>query len=297
MLFKGNFHNNDIMKIVRLGMTEMSLLFLTFVSKNYNLDMNIKKHISQLIMSMINWLYSTSGYYDKSVKGNNFNFDITSMNKNYFKFINHLEEAVGNCEITQAFVHEGFVMNLLNLYKNDFLNKYSITNFKILNGTEFQDRIDDIFHKMNLKKVLVISSFDGLIKQQFESGNLNKIYSNFPNIIQLKTIKFPYCFHNNGPHENYFETLDFIFDEIKKIDFDIAILGCGAYGHMLCHKIDKELKKDAIYVGGSIQTLFGIISSREKEHGKINYNEYWISDIPVEYRPTNYKLIENGCYW
>ena len=31
---------------------------------------------------------------------------------------------------------------------------------------------------MNLKKVLVISSFDGLIKQQFESGNLNKIYSN-----------------------------------------------------------------------------------------------------------------------
>ena len=66
---------------------------------------------------------------------------------------------------------------------------------------------------------------------------------------------------------------------------------------MLCHKIESELGKDAIYVGGSIQTLFGIISSREKEHGKIKYNEYWITDIPIEYRPANYKLIENGCYW
>jgi hypothetical protein len=188
-------------------------------------------------------------------------------------------------------------MSLLNLYKNDFIQKYNITNFIILNGSEFQDRMDNIFYMMNNKKVLVISSFDGLVKKQFDSGNLNKIYANFPNIINLHTVKFPYCFHNNGPHENYFETLDAIFEEITQIDFDIAILGCGAYGHMLCHKIDTELNKDAIYVGGSIQTLFGIISSREKEHGKIKYNEYWISDIPIEYRPMNYKLIENGCYW
>jgi hypothetical protein len=285
------------MKIVRLGMTETSLLFLTFVSKNYQLEPQIKKTISSIIMSMINWLYSTSGYYDKSVIGNNFNFDVKALNKNYFKFINHLEEAVGSCETTQFFVHEGFVMNLLNMFKNDFIKKYNINNFTILNGTDFQDRIDHIFSMMNNKNILVISSFDGLIQQQFKSGNLKKIYPNFPNIKKLNTIKFPYCFHNNGPHQNYFETLDIIFEEIKQIDFDIAILGCGAYGHMLCHKIDKHLNKDSIYVGGSIQTLFGIISSREKEHGKIKYNEYWISDIPTEYRPANYKLIENGCYW
>jgi hypothetical protein len=285
------------MKIVRLGMTETSLLFLTFVSRNYELDPTIKKHISQMILSLVNWLYSTSGYYDKSVRGNNFNFDITALNKNYFKFINHLEESIGNCEITQFFVHEGLVMHLLNIYKNDFIKKYNISNLSILNGTEFQDRINDIFAMMNNRKVLVISSFDGLVKSQVESGNLKKIYTNYPNITKLETIKFPYCFHNNGPHQNYFETLDAVFEEIKQLDFDIAILGCGAYGHMLCHKIDTELKKDAIYVGGSIQTLFGIISSREKEHGKIKYNDYWISEIPVEYRPNNYKLIENGCYW
>ena len=248
-------------------------------------------------MSCVNWLYSTSGYYDKSVKGEHFNFDVTALTKKYFSFIKHLELAVENCEITQFFVHEGLVMNLLNIYKNDFIKKYNINNFSILNGTEFQDRMPYIFKIMNNKKVLVVSSFDGLIKQQFESGNLTKIYNDYPNIISLETIKFPYCFHNNGPHENYFETLEYIFDQIKNIDFDIAVLGCGAYGHMLCHKIHNELKKDAIYVGGSIQTLFGIISSREKEHGKIKYDENWISEIPDEYRPEKYRLIENGCYW
>lgn len=285
------------MKIVRLGSTETSLLFLTFVLKNYKLENHIQEYVIRTIMSCVNWLYSTSGYYDKSVKGEHFNFDNTALTPNYYAFINHLEQSIGNCEITQFFVHEGLVMQLLNNFKEDFIKKYSIKNFTILNGTEFQDRIDNIFSKMNNKKVLVISSFDGLIKKQYESGNLNKIYANYPNIIKLETIKFPYCFHNNGPHNNYFDTLRIVFKQIKKIDFDIAILGCGAYGHMLCHKIDTELKKDAIYVGGSIQTLFGIISSREKEHGKIKYDENWISEIPDDYRPTNYKLIENGCYW
>jgi hypothetical protein len=285
------------MKIVRLGSTETSLLFLTFLSKNFDLEKDLKKHVSKYIMNCVNWLYSTSGYYDKSVKGEHFNFDATALTKNYFSFIKHLELAVEDCEITQFFVHEGLVMSLLNLHKNDFIKKYNIKNFSILNGTEFQDRIDDIFKMMDNKKVLAISSFDGLIKKQFESGNLKKIYKNYPNIITLEAIKFPYCFHNNGPHENYFETLEYVFDQIKNIDFDIAILGCGAYGHMLCHKIHTELKKDAIYVGGSIQTLFGIISSREKEHGKIKYDENWISEIPDEYRPEKYKLIENGCYW
>ena len=285
------------MKVVRLGSTETSLLFLTFLSRNYKLDPILKQHISQMVLRCVNWLYSTSGYYDKKIIGDNFNFDITSLSKNYFNFIKHLELSVQHCETTQFFVHEGLVMSLLQTYKNDFINHYNIKNFTILNGTEFQDRINDIFSMMNNKKVLAISSFDGLIKKQFESGNLYKIYKNYPNIIKLETIKFPYCFHNNGPHENYFETLEYIFNEIKKIDFDIAILGCGAYGHMLCHKIDTELKKDAIYVGGSIQTLFGIISSREKEHGKIKYDENWISKIPDEYKPANHKLIENGCYW
>ena len=88
-----------------------------------------------------------------------------------------------------------------------------------------------------------------------------------------------------------------MFNEIKAQDFDIVLLGCGCYGHMLCHKIHSELNKDAIYLGGSIQTIFGILSAREKEHSNLPYNENWITTIPDEYKPRNYKMIENGCYW
>ena len=66
---------------------------------------------------------------------------------------------------------------------------------------------------------------------------------------------------------------------------------------MLCHKIDKEANKDAIYLGGSIQTIFGILSSRERQYSNLPYDENWIIDIPEEYKPNDYKMIENGCYW
>jgi hypothetical protein len=189
-------------------------------------------------------------------------------------------------------------MSLFNKCKKQFVKHYNIKNIVILNGTVFSDRIQhEFFDYMIEKKVLVISSFDGLIKQQFDSGNVYKIYPNFPIVKSLHVFKFPYCFFNNGPHNNYFETLDVVFDQLKSIDFDIALLACGSYGHMLCHRIHDELNKEAIYVGGSITNLFGILSTRERESNKIVTNEYWITEIPDEYKPPNYKMVENGCYW
>jgi len=287
------------MKIVRLGMTETELLFLTYVIRYQSafIHSDIKKHISKFIMSMVNWLYTTSGYYDKSVKGTSFNFDVTALNQNYLKYLDHLAISVADCEQTQIYVHDGLPMSLFENFKDGFTHHFGIKNLVLMNGTKFYDRIDSIFDKMNGKKVLAISSFDGLIQLQYTSGNVQKIYEKFPLLAGLSTVKFPYCFLNNGPHENYFETLDAVFEEIKKEDFDIALLGCGAYGHMLCHRIHAELGKDAIYIGGSIQTIFGILSKREKDCSNLPVNEYWITEIPEEYRPANYKQIENGCYW
>jgi hypothetical protein len=69
---------------------------------------------------------------------------------------------------------------------------------------------------------------------------------------------------------------------------------------MLTHKIHSELNKDAIYIGGPVTNLFGILSSRELKHGMgkdVKLNEYWITSIPESFRPKNYKNIEDGCYW
>ena len=285
------------MKIVRLGMTESGLLFLTYLSKNISLPPDIKRAVSKNIMNLLNWLYTTSGYYDKNVNGTKFNFDIKALNANFLNYIEQLKISVKGCEQTQFYFHDGLIRSLYEQVKDKFISDLCINNFTLLNDTKFSSRIDNIYSYIKDKKVLVISAFDGIIKQQYVSGNIYKLGLNFPYIIGLEVIKFPYCFLNNGPHNNYFETLEAVFNEIKQIDFDIALLGCGAYGHMLTHKIHDELKKDAIYIGGCITNLFGILSSREKKYTDLKPNEYWITTIPDEYKPQNYKAIEDGCYW
>ena len=293
------------MKIVRLGNTESHLLLISYILKHGNEPNYIKKQLSSIFLNYVNWVYTTAGYYDKSVNGNKFNFKNDAININFINFIKHLQTSIGNCAKAQFYLGDNMVQ-LLNKYKNGFFNEYNIKNFELMNGSHFYDRIQGIFNLIENKKVLVISSFDGLVLSQYNSGNIYKIYDKFPKIKHLKTVKSPYCFLNNGPHNNYHETLETLFNEIKNIDFDIALLGCGCYGHMLCHKIDNELNKDAVYLGGSIQTFFGILSSREKttcsrtgkkKKNNIAYNKYWITEIPESYRPPNYLDIENGCYW
>jgi hypothetical protein len=297
------------MKIMRLGMTESGILLLNFIINHCNPNEELKNELFYYFFDLTNWLYNSGGFYDKNIKissNGEFNYSIWSNNFNIF--INYLENSIYECNTTQLIFWDGFVTRMFEEYKESFINKYKISNVNKVNNIVYSNSVDifhysieNIFNCMKDKKVLVISSFGKLIKLQYDSGNMNKIYDSFPNIEKIIPFQFPYCFLNNGPHNNYFETLDVVFEEIKKIDFDIALLSCGSYGHILCHKIDSELKKDAIYIGGVITRLFGILSSREKKKKKniesYNINEYWITEIPEEYKPENYKKIEDGCYW
>lgn len=46
-------------------------------------------------------------------------------------------------------------------------------------------------------------------------------------------------------------------DEISKEDYDICLIGCGAYGFSLAAYV-KRCGKQAIHMGGALQLLFGI---------------------------------------
>ena len=52
-----------------------------------------------------------------------------------------------------------------------------------------------------------------------------------------------------------------MYTEAVKIDFDTAIIGCGAYGFPLAAKL-KAAGKQAFHMGGATQLLFGIKGSR-----------------------------------
>lgn len=77
--------------------------------------------------------------------------------------------------------------------------------------------------------------------------------------------------HNQ--HRTWIETYEIMKADISKIDFDVAILGCGGYGVPLCGYIKKQLGKSAIYIGGGLQLMFGVMGGRW-ENG-----EFWKSRI------------------
>ncbi len=96
---------------------------------------------------------------------------------------------------------------------------------------------------------------------------------------------------------NWFEAFDWVFREAMKTDFEVAIIGCGAYGFPLAAKL-KEGGKQAIHMGGATQLLFGIKGIRWDSHSIIKnlYNKYWVRPDESE-RPEGAESVEQGCYW
>ena len=148
------------------------------------------------------------------------------------------------------------------------------------------------------KKVLVIHPFTETIIEQYKKKDLlflnKKILPNF----KLEVIKAVQSLSGeNKQFNDWFQALDFMKNQISKKNFDIALIGCGAYGFPLAAHV-KRLGKQAIHMGGSLQILFGIKGQRWDNHpiiGKL-YNENWVRPR-IQDKPTHSKLVENDCYW
>lgn len=277
------------MKYMRAGFTETSLLFISWLENKHILSDDQIHDLTKT--NILNWLYTTSGYYDTDVKGSYFNFNFDKEFDNnliYQKYIKLLSNSLKNSDLLELCFHQ-FNQDI-NIYKEEFIQSF------------FPKRIgpildSDIYPSINNKKVIVISSFAKLIKQQILSGNCKKIYNYFPNIIDVIEYTTPYTFFNNGPDKNILVTLDNIKINIKSLieSFDIAIISFGCYTCLLADYIHSELNKDVICIGRMLQRYFGIICNNFDINTLPNI-QYWIN-IPDEYKPIDYKKIEEGCYW
>lgn len=149
------------------------------------------------------------------------------------------------------------------------------------------------------KKVLVVHPFAETIKKQYK--NRDKLFKNdlLPEfeLITYKAIQTIGGKCEDKRFNSWFDVLNFMREEIKKIDFDIALVGCGAYGFPLSVMI-KEDGKQAIHMGGALQILFGIKGKRWDEHPVISklYNDYWVRPSEEE-KPKEFNNFEGGCYW
>lgn len=152
------------------------------------------------------------------------------------------------------------------------------------------------------KKVLVVHPFTESIEKQYQRRELIHNKSNILPKFELKTLKAVQsiggkCLEN---FHDWFEALEYMQNEIDMIDYDICIIGCGAYGFPLAAHV-KRRKKKAIHMGGATQLLFGIKGKRwENYYDEFDYkkhmNSYWIRPS-LEETPSTANLIESGCYW
>ena len=166
---------------------------------------------------------------------------------------------------------------------------------------QFSTGVFDIFHfvasgkpwthALSGKKILLVSPFGELFLKQPPAYPVDL----FPGctFTHMKPPMTQGKERNRGFKKEFQE----FCDEVKGIDFDVALCSCGGYGNPICAYI-YSLGKSAIYVGGVLQMYFGIYGGRwikeRKEVLKLYMTPSWRR--PQE-RPKGFEGIEEGCYW
>lgn len=148
------------------------------------------------------------------------------------------------------------------------------------------------------KKVLVVHPFVESISSQYMRRESLFVNQDVLPEFELRVIKAPQTLAGNSDgFESWSQALENLKEKVEKSDFDVAILGCGAYGMPLGAHI-KKIGKVAIHLGGATQLLFGISGKRWLEHASFRaiMTDAWRPPLETE-KPQNLDKVEEGCYW
>ena len=270
-LIKAELISDKPTMIARLGSTEIQAMAYYINSQNH-----FKNPIEILKSKMIlNKMAILSGFYP-------------STKENIFKFSQNMIDDMKEVDILGTWRKEE------KLFKNElkFAKKIRLKDLEpYYHQFPWSEALKD-------KSVLVIHPFTESIINQYSKRKL--LFEN-PDILpqfNLITIKAVQSIANNKPEfEDWFMALESMKNQIDKIDFDIALIGCGAYGFPLAAHIKRQEKK-AVLLGGALQVLFGIRGKRWDKHSQISLliNENWSRPLPNEV-PNNSKIIDGGSYW
>ncbi|MBR6132875.1 MAG: hypothetical protein IKQ20_13585 [Bacteroidales bacterium] len=150
------------------------------------------------------------------------------------------------------------------------------------------------------KKVLVVHPFAESIQKQYKKRELlfenPKILPEFDSLLIIKAVQ-SIGGVNNG-FDSWFDALNYMEQQIDNCEYDIALIGCGAYGMPLAAHC-KKMGKKAVHIGGALQLLFGIRGNRWETEQDIYMqfmNKHWVRPLESE-RPEAAQNVENACYW
>lgn len=158
------------------------------------------------------------------------------------------------------------------------------------------------------KRVLVIHPFEETIRQQYERREL--LFANADTLpkFSLLTIKAVQSLGGEADgFASWFDALDHMKAQMDSVEYDIALIGCGAYGFPLAAHAKRTGHK-AVHLGGALQLLFGIKGKRweNPQHGAERlgkegpyldlFNEHWVYPADTD-RPATAANVEGACYW
>lgn len=151
------------------------------------------------------------------------------------------------------------------------------------------------------RRVLVVHPFAATIEAQYENHR-ERLFADARVLpaFHLQTLMPPQTIAGNtAGYANWFEALDATCTRIAERDFDVALIGAGAYGLPIAALV-KRLGKQAVHLGGATQLLFGIKGRRwEVESADVVallFNDAWVRPSAAE-TPEHHTLVEGGCYW
>lgn len=255
----------------RFGATEL------FCSSMFEFDVSGKKN--KAMNQLVNW----SGFFpNDSYMGDQFN------------------------AVIKDSVKELDVLGIWNLrYEDYYVKKNARNNVKLTylyNLEPWTCPEQPWSSALSDKKVLVIHPFEESIKSQYKKRDAIFHGTGILPEFKLKTLKAVQTIAGvrDDRFLSWFDALKWMYERAMEIDFDIAIIGCGAYGLPLAAKI-KSAGKQAIHLGGATQLLFGIKGKRwdeeeDKAYARAFYNDSWVYPLTSE-KPENADVVENGCYW
>lgn len=224
--------------------------------------------------------------------------------------INQLEELSGFFPANILKVEQFCKMMIEDMSEVDLLGSWLREEKYFLNETQAAKRVvlEDLepffatkpwTRALEGKKVLVVHPFSETIESQYRKRNLLFDRNLLPDF-ELTTIKAVQSVaRERTEFKDWFEALEAMKRKIDEVDYDICIIGCGAYGFPLAAHVKRSGKK-AIHMAGATQLLFGIKGKRWENFIVWPYanlfNEHWVRPGEHE-RPKGASVVEGGCYW
>jgi hypothetical protein len=207
----------------------------------------------------------------------------------------HLEEFVATYAKRSPLAD---ILGVEGLPMEGYFAKEYYPSAQYINKHSFEPLLGKWSPALEGKKVLVISPFADDIVLQY--SRREKLFLKNPDILpemHLEVLEAPMTMGEETDYRfpSFMRSLEELQDQIRKTDFDIALVGAGCYGSLLSLFI-KSLGRSAIETGGATQTLFGLTGKRyENEKEVAQYiNSSWIHPSK---KPKGAEKVDDGAYW